>query len=142
MHPRGPGLQPPFFSRPPPALRPLELPLPPPASTRPRLHLKHQRSSPYHRLHKPDLSPSLTHNLPHPWNQRQTSKMYGGSEPWNLRENRDTKEVQLQDYVHSCDSRELISKSQYPRTPPTEWKSYVQRRLQYGTSGHGPGMSV
>ncbi|CAO2605058.1 Cytosolic 5'-nucleotidase 1B, partial [Lemmus lemmus] len=65
---------------------------------------------------------------------RRTSKMYGGTEPWNLRENRDTKEVQLRDYAHSCDSRELIPKSQYPRTPPTEWKSYVQRRLQYGTS--------
>nr|XP_048295661.1 cytosolic 5'-nucleotidase 1B isoform X3 [Myodes glareolus] len=67
-------------------------------------------------------------------NSRRTSKMYGGSEPWNLRDNRDTKEVQLRDYAHSCDSRELMSKSQYPRTPPTEWKSYVQRRLQYGTS--------
>ncbi|XP_057628262.1 cytosolic 5'-nucleotidase 1B isoform X7 [Chionomys nivalis] len=68
-------------------------------------------------------------------NSRRTSKMYGGSEPWNLRETRDTKEVQLRDYAHSCDSRELIlPKSQYPRTPPTEWKSYVQRRLQYGTS--------
>ncbi|XP_041495368.1 cytosolic 5'-nucleotidase 1B isoform X3 [Microtus oregoni] len=65
-------------------------------------------------------------------NSRRTSKMYGGSEPWNLRETRDTKEVQLRDYAHSCDSRELIiPKSQYPRTPPTEWKSYVQRRLQY-----------
>lgn len=60
--------------------------------------------------------------------------MYGGSDPWNLRDTRDTKEVQLRDYAHSCDSRELMPKSQYPRTPPTEWKSYVQRRLQYGTS--------
>ncbi|XP_038175942.1 cytosolic 5'-nucleotidase 1B isoform X3 [Arvicola amphibius] len=67
-------------------------------------------------------------------NSRRTSKMYGNSEPWNLRETRDTKEVQLRDYAHSCDSREMIPKSQYPRTPPTEWKSYVQRRLQYGTS--------
>ncbi|XP_075840129.1 cytosolic 5'-nucleotidase 1B isoform X8 [Microtus pennsylvanicus] len=68
-------------------------------------------------------------------NSRRTSKMYGGNEPWNLRETRDTKEVQLRDYAHSCDSRDLIMpKSQYPRTPPTEWKSYVQRRMQYGTS--------
>ncbi|XP_049997960.1 cytosolic 5'-nucleotidase 1B isoform X9 [Alexandromys fortis] len=68
-------------------------------------------------------------------NSKRTSKVYGGSEPWNLRETRDTKEGQLRDYAHSCDSRELIiPKSHYPRTPPTEWKSYVQRRLQYGTS--------
>ncbi|XP_008822412.1 cytosolic 5'-nucleotidase 1B isoform X2 [Nannospalax galili] len=47
----------------------------------------------------------------------------------------DPRDLQLRDYAHSCDSQEGISKTrEYPRTPPTEWKSYDQRRLQYSTS--------
>ncbi|XP_031212402.1 cytosolic 5'-nucleotidase 1B isoform X2 [Mastomys coucha] len=66
---------------------------------------------------------------------RRTSKMYAGNDPWAPRENREPRDLQLRDYAHSCDSREGIPKTrEYPRTPPTEWKSYVQRRLQYGTS--------
>uniref|UniRef100_A0A8C6R1S9 5'-nucleotidase, cytosolic IB n=1 Tax=Nannospalax galili TaxID=1026970 RepID=A0A8C6R1S9_NANGA len=59
------------------------------------------------------------------------------SSPHNLtRELRqDPRDLQLRDYAHSCDSQEGISKTrEYPRTPPTEWKSYDQRRLQYSTS--------
>ncbi|XP_052042079.1 cytosolic 5'-nucleotidase 1B isoform X4 [Apodemus sylvaticus] len=69
-------------------------------------------------------------------NSRRTSKMYAGSDPWAPRENREARDLQLRDYAHSCDSREGIPKArEYPRTPPTEWKSYVQRRQQqYGAS--------
>ncbi|XP_021057587.1 cytosolic 5'-nucleotidase 1B isoform X2 [Mus pahari] len=69
-------------------------------------------------------------------NSRRTSaKMYTGSDPWAHRENREPRDLQLRDYAHSCDSREGMPKTrEYPRTPPTEWKPYVQRRLQYGTS--------
>ncbi|XP_028628043.1 cytosolic 5'-nucleotidase 1B isoform X3 [Grammomys surdaster] len=68
-------------------------------------------------------------------NARRTSKMYTSSDPWASRENREPRDLQLREYAHSCDSREGIPKTrEYPRTPPTEWKSYVQRRLQYGTS--------
>ncbi|GAB1297299.1 Cytosolic 5'-nucleotidase 1B [Apodemus speciosus] len=63
-------------------------------------------------------------------NSRRTSKMYAGSDPWAPRENREARDLQLRDYAHSCDSREGMPKArEYPRTPPTEWKSYVQRRL-------------
>ncbi|XP_050999387.1 cytosolic 5'-nucleotidase 1B isoform X10 [Acomys russatus] len=69
-------------------------------------------------------------------NSRRTSKMYGPTDTWVHRETREARDSQLRDYAHSCDSRELIPKTnrEYPRTPPTEWKSYVQRRLQYGNS--------
>nr|XP_034370388.1 cytosolic 5'-nucleotidase 1B isoform X7 [Arvicanthis niloticus] len=68
-------------------------------------------------------------------NTRRTAKMYSGSDPWAPRETREPRDLQLREYPHSCDSREGIPKTrEYPRTPPTEWKSYVQRRLQYGTS--------
>ncbi|XP_051037617.1 cytosolic 5'-nucleotidase 1B isoform X2 [Phodopus roborovskii] len=69
-------------------------------------------------------------------NSRRTSKMHSVNDPWIHRENREPRDLQLRDYAHSCDSRDLIPKTtrEYPRTPPTEWKSYVQRRLQYGTS--------
>ncbi|XP_035303647.1 cytosolic 5'-nucleotidase 1B isoform X8 [Cricetulus griseus] len=67
---------------------------------------------------------------------RRTSKMHASNDPWTHRDTRDPRDTQLREYAHSCDSRELIPKPvrEYPRTPPTEWKSYVQRRLQYGTS--------
>ncbi|EDM03090.1 rCG61914, isoform CRA_a [Rattus norvegicus] len=66
---------------------------------------------------------------------RRTSKMYTATDPWAHRDNREPRDLQLREYAHSCDSREGIPKTrEYPRTPPTEWKSYVQRRLQYGSS--------
>ncbi|XP_005079118.1 cytosolic 5'-nucleotidase 1B isoform X2 [Mesocricetus auratus] len=69
-------------------------------------------------------------------NSRRTSKMHSANDAWTHRENRDTRDLQMREYAHSCDSRDLVPKTvrDYPRTPPTEWKSYVQRRLQYGTS--------
>ncbi|XP_021034908.1 cytosolic 5'-nucleotidase 1B isoform X6 [Mus caroli] len=70
-----------------------------------------------------------------PNSRRTSAKMYTGSDPWAHRENREPRDLQLRDYAHSCDSREGMPKTrEYPRTPPTEWKPYVQRRLQYGTS--------
>lgn len=66
---------------------------------------------------------------------RRTSKMYTATDPWAHRDNREPRDLQLREYAHSCDSREGIPKTrEYPRTPPTEWKSYVQRRMQYGSS--------
>lgn len=61
-----------FFIRPLTAPLPLELPLPPPVNTRPHLHLRHQRSPPFNRPPRTDLSPSLNHNLPHLRKQSQT----------------------------------------------------------------------
>lgn len=57
--------------------------------------------------------------------------MYANTENWAHRESREPR-----DYAHSCDSREMIPKTsrEYPRTPPTEWKSYTQRRMQYAAS--------
>lgn len=59
--------------------------------------------------------------------------MYGSVDPWLHRDNREHRDLQLKDYAHSCDSRDLIPKNhrEYPHTPPTEWKSYVQRHQQY-----------
>uniref|UniRef100_D6REF4 5'-nucleotidase, cytosolic IB n=1 Tax=Mus musculus TaxID=10090 RepID=D6REF4_MOUSE len=70
-----------------------------------------------------------------PNSRRTSAKMYTGSDPWAHRENREPRDLQLRDYAYSCDSREGMPKTrEYPRTPPTEWKPYAQRRLQYGTS--------
>ncbi|OBS69613.1 hypothetical protein A6R68_01847, partial [Neotoma lepida] len=113
----------------PPPQSPEKPSIPPTPQTRPITPLDSQPPTP------PEPEPT----------SRRTSKMYGGSEPWGHRDTRDTRDtrdirdtrdMQLRDYAHSCDSRELIPKPQreYPRTPPTEWKSYVQRRLQYGNS--------
>ncbi|XP_055481720.1 cytosolic 5'-nucleotidase 1B isoform X7 [Psammomys obesus] len=74
---------------------------------------------------QPPTPPEAEHN------NRRTSKMYANTDNWAHRESREPR-----DYAHSCDSRELMPKStrEYPRTPPTEWKSYAQRRMQYATS--------
>ncbi|XP_021484524.1 cytosolic 5'-nucleotidase 1B isoform X6 [Meriones unguiculatus] len=74
---------------------------------------------------QPPTPPEAEHN------NRRTSKMYANTDNWAHRENREPR-----DYAHSCDSRELMPKStrEYPRTPPTEWKSYAQRRMQYANS--------
>ncbi|XP_036026717.1 cytosolic 5'-nucleotidase 1B isoform X3 [Onychomys torridus] len=103
---------------------------PPPSSEKPSLQQTPQTRPNTQLDSQPPTPPE------HEPSSKRTSKMYGGSEPWTLRDTREPRDLQLRDYAHSCDSRELIPKParDYPRPSPTEWKPYVQRRLQYGTS--------
>ncbi|XP_059104226.1 cytosolic 5'-nucleotidase 1B isoform X2 [Peromyscus eremicus] len=103
---------------------------PPPSSEKPSLQQTPQTRPNTQLDSQPPTPPE------HEPSSKRTSKMYGGSEPWSLRDTREPRDLQLRDYAHSCDSRELIPKTprEYPRPSPTEWKPYVQRRLQYGTS--------
>uniref|UniRef100_A0A8C8TLK9 5'-nucleotidase, cytosolic IB n=1 Tax=Peromyscus maniculatus bairdii TaxID=230844 RepID=A0A8C8TLK9_PERMB len=103
---------------------------PPPSSEKPSLQQTPQTRPNTQLDSQPPTPPE------HEPTSKRTSKMYGGSEPWALRDTRESRDLQLRDYAHSCDSRELIPKTarEYTRPSPTEWKPYVQRRLQYGTS--------
>ncbi|XP_028723474.1 cytosolic 5'-nucleotidase 1B isoform X3 [Peromyscus leucopus] len=103
---------------------------PPPSSEKPSLQQTPQTRPNTQLDSQPPTPPE------HEPSSKRTSKMYGGSEPWALRDTREPRDLQLRDYAHSCDSRELIPKTarEYTRPSPTEWKPYVQRRLQYGTS--------
>lgn len=140
VNPHRPELQPPFFHQTPnssatsrtssnsPSQH--ETSPPPPQSSEKSSIQQTPQNRPVTQLDSQPPTPPETEP-----NSRRTSKMYSGNDPWVHRENREPRDLQLRDYAHSCDSREGIPKTrEYPRTPPTEWKSYVQRRLQYGTS--------
>lgn len=105
---------------PPPPPQEIENSQPPPTSqTRPMQPLECWPPTP------PELEPRAQRN----------ARMYEPNDSRSHTVSRDHRSNDLRDYAHSCDSRELMSKTQdYPRTPPTEWKSYAQRRPQYATS--------
>nr|XP_045006519.1 cytosolic 5'-nucleotidase 1B isoform X7 [Jaculus jaculus] len=60
-------------------------------------------------------------------NSRRSTKMYENPEAWAQGIVREVRESR--DYSQDLPSK--VQVREYPRTPPTEWKSYAQRRLLY-----------
>ena len=82
-----------------------------------------------------DSRPSTPPEVQLPAASRHNTKIYEHSDAWSLgigreaRESRDTR----RDTRESRDSRDSRDTHQreYPRTPPTEWKSHTQRKMLY-----------
>ncbi|XP_004418362.1 PREDICTED: cytosolic 5'-nucleotidase 1B isoform X3 [Ceratotherium simum simum] len=70
----------------------------------------------------PNPSPATPPEIQPKTGARRTSKMYENPEAWAHGIVRDIR-----------DSRDTPQSREYPRTPPTEWKSYAQRRALYSS---------
>nr|XP_031540649.1 LOW QUALITY PROTEIN: cytosolic 5'-nucleotidase 1B [Vicugna pacos] len=75
-----------------------------------------------------DSRPSTPPELQLPSASRRSTKLTENSDAWSHAGGRESRESR--DKRESRDSRDTQQR-EYPRTPPTEWKPYAQRRMLY-----------
>uniref|UniRef100_A0A8C3WUI2 5'-nucleotidase, cytosolic IB n=1 Tax=Catagonus wagneri TaxID=51154 RepID=A0A8C3WUI2_9CETA len=77
-----------------------------------------------------DSRPSTPPEVQLPAASRHNTKISEHSDAWSLGIGRETQESRDTQSRDSRDSRDTHQR-EYPRTPPAEWKSYVQRKMLY-----------